>query len=317
MARQKRSNPPSTWRRALTDTSSGMPTDRHERKTTVDPLALHFGSMDSVLLDPQRLYDATWCSPAEFDYMLHLYEGWLELNSQQHLFCSEDADGRADRDAIHPRHALLMMLADKKANVPTNMLAELFGTDRISTYLSITDAALTEVLSGTVVGGIAGGPGETKYDTSGEELTTFNLFTPAALPDDPIRLWTAKNYPGLLLPPGQNQNDNRQEDVDAAERRVEEARASRMHLSAEERVKQYRRLTDPFAGSAEDLDGETAMVMKLENFHKTWDQTRLKNASLLWTLAKKRVRWGGLLPKRRVIDQNHRSYPKKPIQIDT
>ena len=247
--------------------------------------------MDGVLLDPQRLYDATWCSPAEFDYMLHLYEGWLERNGQQRLFRSGDVDGRADRATIHSRHALLMMLADKKANVPPNMLAELFGTDRVSAYLSITDAALTEVLSGTVVGGIAGGPGETKYDMSGEDLITFNMHTPAALPDDPVRLWTAKNYPGLLLPTGQNHDEIRQEDVGAAERLVEAARASRMDLSAEERLKQYRRLTDPFAGSADDLNGELILIMKLENFHHTWDQTRLKNAPLLRKLSKKRARW--------------------------
>jgi hypothetical protein len=248
--------------------------------------------MDVVLLDPQRLYDATLCSPGEFDYILHLYEGWLERNRWRHLFRSGDADERANRCTIHPRHALLMLLADKRANVPMEMLADLFGTDidGVGTYLSITDAALTEVLPGPAAVGATGRPGGTEPSLSDANLMGFDIQVPMAALGDPIRPRTAKNYPGLL-PPRRTSYGTGPEDVAAVGRRVEEARVARVALSPGERFMQYRRLTDPYTGYP-GLDIEIAVISRLENLHLVWDQTRRENGPLLLNLAKKRESWG-------------------------
>ena len=285
MARRRVPNPPLTGRRSRRGAASGMPADRYGRRTRTDPTALRLMSMDMVLLDPRRLYDATLCSPDEFDYILHLYEGWLERNHQLHLFRSVDADGRANRGTIHPRHALLMLLADKRANVPMEMLADLFGTDidGVGTYLSITDEALTEVLPGPVTGGA-------KPDMSAANLMNFDIQVPMAALGDPIRPRTAKNYPGLL-PNRQTSGGTGPEGVDAAGRRVEETRAARMALDVGERLMQYRRLTDPYTGYP-GLDIELAVISRLENLHIVWDQTRRENGPLLLTLAQKRKFWG-------------------------
>lgn len=291
MARRRVPNPPLTGRRPRRGTASDMPAGRYGRRTRTDTTALRLGSMDAVLLDPQRLYDATLCSPDEFDYILHLYEGWLERNHRYHLFRSGDADRRANRGAIHPRHALLMLLADKRANVPMEMLADLFGTDidGVGTYLSITDEALTEVLPGPV-GGAAAGPGGTEPDLSAADLVGLDIQVPMAALGDPVRPRTAKNYPGLL-PHRRTADGTGPEDVDAAGRRVEEARAARAALGVGERLLQYRRLTDPYTGYP-GLDIELAVISGLENLHLVWDQTRRENGSLLLTLAKKRDFWG-------------------------
>ena len=285
MARRRMPNPPLTGRRPRRGAASGMPAGRYGRGTRTDLTAQRLMHMDAVLLDPQRLYDATWCSPDEFDYILHLYEGWLERNRQRHLFRSEGADGRASRGTIHPRHALLMLLADKRANVPMEMLADLFGTDidGVSTYLTITDEALTEVLPGPVMGGA-------KPDLSAANLTNFNLQVPMAALGDPIRPRTARNYPGLL-PDRRTSGGTGPDGADAAGRRVEEARAARAALDAGERLMQYRRLTDPYTGYP-GLDIELAVISRLENLHVAWAQTRRENGPLLLTLAKKRDFWG-------------------------
>ena len=285
MARRRMPNPPLTGRRPRRGAAVGMPAGRSGRGTRTDPTTLRLRSMDAVLLDPRRLYDATWCSPDEFDYILHLYEGWLERNRQRHLFRSEGADGRVDRGTIHPRHALLMLLADKRANVPMEMLADLFGTDidGVSTYLSITDEALTEVLPGPVTGGA-------KPDLSAANLMNFDIQVPMAALGDPIRPRTAKNYPGLL-PHRRASGGTDLDGADAAGRRVEEARAARAALDAGERLMQYRRLTDPYTGYP-GLDIELAVISRLENLHVAWDQTRRENGPLLLTLAKKRDLWG-------------------------
>ena len=291
MARQKRSNPPLTWRRPQRGNAPGTSIERLGRRTRTDPATRRLMSMDAVLLDPQRLYDATLCSPDEFDYILHLYEEWVERNGHQHFFRSEDADGRAARGTIHPRHALLMLLADKRANVPMEMLADLFGTDvdGLSTYLSMTDAALTEVLSGSLTADVAGGPGGAGPNMSADDLMSFDIQVPMVSLGDPVRSRTAENYPGLL--PARRVSRTSPEDADAARRRVEEARVARGHLGVEERLKQYRRLTDPYTGYP-GLDIEIAVISRLENFHRVWDQIRRENASLLRMLAKKRGSWG-------------------------
>ena len=291
MARQRRANPPLTWRQSRIDGASGTPAGQRGRRARKDPTGRRLRSMDAVLLDPQRLYDATLCSPDEFDYMLHLYEGWVERNGQMHLFRSDDAGGPAGRYTVHPRHALLMLLADKRANVQMEMLADLFGTDidNLSTYLAMTDEALTEVLSDTAEG-VAGGPGETGLDASAANLAGFDMQVPTISLLDTIRPRTAKNYPGLL-PSKRASGSTRPEDVEAAGRRVEDARAARVTLSVEERLKQYRRVTDPYTGYP-GLGTEIAVIIGLENFHLAWDQIRRENASLLRTLAKKRVGWG-------------------------
>lgn len=291
MARRKRSNPPLTRRSPWRDTASGMTTGRRGRGNRADQTTRRLRSMDVVLLDPQRLYDATLCSPDEFDYILYLYEEWLKRNDALHFFRNSDADGQSNPGIIHPRHALLMLLADKRANVPMEMLADLFGTDidGISTYLSMTDTALTEVLAATAVRGVAGKPEETMPDMSVDDLLSLELEVPMAAPWDIIRPRTAKNYPGLLTSRRISYRAH-PKDVDAAERRVEAARAFRVTLGVKERLKQYRRLTDPYTGYP-GLDIEIAVISGLENLHLGWDQIRQENASLLQMLAKKRDSW--------------------------
>ena len=261
-----------------------MPSGR--RKT--DPTSKHLRDMDAVLLDPQRLYDATLCTQDEFDYILYLYEGWLGRNRMYSLFRSETAGGHSNPGDIYPRHALLMLLADKKGNVPMEMLAHLFGTDidGVSKYLSITDKAITEVLSLAA----------TRASLSKEELSADNLLhldinVPMASIEDPIRPRTAKNYPGLLSSKQARRWAGMKEDAYTARQRVEEARMIRASLDVEERLMQYRRLTDPYTGYP-GLDIEAAVIMGLENLHLTWDQTRRENERLLMTLAKKRDHWG-------------------------
>lgn len=240
--------------------------------------------MDAVLLDPQRLYDATLCCPDEFDYILHLYEGWLKRNGKASLSYGWNAGGRANRGTMHPRHVLLMLLADKKANVPMEMLADLFGThkDVVNAYLLMTNMALIEALSIHV-------PRDIDLVPPDNDLTNFNISVPAASPGDIIRSRTAKNYPGLL--PSERASGTDSEDVNAAERRVEEARVARTALSPIKRIKQYRRMTDPYTGFP-GLDTEAAVISGLENIHLTWDQIRRKNGPLLLRLAKKRDSWG-------------------------
>lgn len=292
MARRKISNPPLTGRRPQRGAASGTPAGRRGRETRTDPTTRRLRSMDAVLLDPQRLYDATFCSPDEFDYILYLYEEWLKRNRHLHLFRNPDADGQANRGAVHPRHALLMALADKRANVPMAMLIDLFGTDidMLGTYMSMTDAALTEVLTGPVAEGVAGRMEETEFDTSAADLVGFDIEVPMIELGDSFRSPTAENYPGLLSSK-RTSDHTRPEDIDAAERRVEEARVSRGALNVEERLKQYRRLTDPYTGHP-GLDVEMPVIIGLENFHRVWDQIRRENAPLLLTLAKKRDSWG-------------------------
>lgn len=286
MARRRVRNPPSTGRRSRKNIVPDMPAAR--RGTGTDLTAMRLRAMDAVLLDHQRLYDATLCRQDEFDYILHLYEGWLGRNRLYSLFRSEAADEQADPGYIYPRHALLMLLADKKANVPMEMLADLFGTDidGVSRYLSVTDKALIDVLSIPETKASAGMQG-----LSADNLLTLDLNVPMVSILDPIRPRTAKNYPGLLASKQALRGARLKEGADAARQRVEEARVARADLSVGERLKQYRRLTDPYTGYP-GLNIEIAVIGGLENFHLTWDQTRQENEPLLITLAKKRDFWG-------------------------
>lgn len=244
--------------------------------------------MDAVILDPQRLYDATLCSQDEFDYILHLYEGWLGRNRLYSLFRSETEDGQANPGYIYPRHALLMLLADKRGNVPMEMLADLFGTDidGVSRYLSTTDKAILDVLSISATRASI-----SKQELSPENLLTLDINVPMVSIDDPIRPRTAKNYPGLLSHKRTSHRVGIREDVYAARQHVEEARADRVALSPETRLMQYRRLTDPYTGYP-GLNIEIGVIAGLENLHLKWDQIRQENGPLLITLAKKRDLWG-------------------------
>lgn len=274
-----------TGRRPQEGTAPGTSSRHRMRRIKMDFTARRLIDMDAVLLDPQRLYDTTLCSPDEFDYILHLYEKWVEQNHRQHFFRSENTDEQAGRGTVHLRHALLMGLADKRANVPMIMLADLFGTDAdwLSTYLSMTDTALTEVLSEQLIMDTT-----TVLDIS-DDLMGIDLLVPMVSPDDPVRPRTAENYPGLL--PSKRMSHTHPEDADMVRRRVEGARGTRKNLSLEKRLKQYRRLTDPYSGHP-GLDIEFPVIMGLENFHLIWDQIRQENISLLRMLAKKRNKWG-------------------------
>ena len=282
--KRRRRNPPLVRRRPK---GGAAPASR--RRAGPNTTARSLAAMDEVLLDPRRLYDATMCSPDEFDFILHLYEEWVERNGCWRFFRGGGAGGRAGRGAVHPRHALLMLLADKKANVPMEMLAGLFGTDigGVSRYLTMTDEALDKVLSGPQIWDAVYAPGEARPSLADDNLTKMSLRVPMVSLWDPVRPRTAKNYPGLLAA-GRASGRAHRED---AGRRVEEARAARTGLGVEERLKQYRRLTDPYTGYP-GLDGEISVIMKLENFHLVWDKVRRKNLPLLRKLAGKRDRWG-------------------------
>lgn len=288
MRRRRRRNPPLVRRRPK---GGAAPSGR--RRAGPDPTARRLAAMDEVLLDPRRLYDATLCSPDEFDFILHLYEEWVERNGCRRFFRGGGAGGRAGRGAVHPRHALLMQLADKKANVPMEMLADLFGTDigGVGRYLAMADDALREVLSGPQVWDAVYGPGESGPDPADDGVAGFDIEVPTVFSlDEPERSRTAENYPGLLAP-GRASGRIHREDAKDAGRRVEEDRAARAGMGVKERLKQYRRLTDPYTGYP-GLDGEAAVIMGLENFHLVWDQVRRKNQPLLRKLAGKRDGWG-------------------------
>lgn len=252
-----------------------------------DPAAGRLPSLDAILLDPQRLYDATFCSPDEFDYLLHLYEQWARRHGLDHLFRSEAEDDPGNRGRIHLRHALLMGLVDKRANTPMRMLASLFGTDRdgTSTYLGMTDKALVDVLSLP----------DTKKKSvwsaaeAAGDLTGFDIDVPMATPWDPVRSRTAKNYPGLLQPKRAG-GKAAATDTGEAARRVEKARAARSALDVRGRILQYRRMTDPYTGYP-GLDIEFAVISGLENLHTEWEETRRQNEPLLRDLARKRDSW--------------------------
>ena len=291
MVRWKIRNPPLTGRRSQKGTTPDKPAGQHKTKT--DLTALRLRAMDAVLLDPQRLYDATLCSPDEFDYILHLYEEWLERNHLYHYFRSDAAGGRAVTGMIYPRHALLMVLADKKANVPMEMLADLFGTDidRVRSYMTMANKALIEVLSAPTAEASPKEIWGTKVDPPSTNLSLLSVEIPMATPEDPIRPHTAESYPGLLSSKRTSPGAGPKEDADTAGRRVEEARMARVALDTNERLEQYRRLMDPFAGQS-DLGTELGVIFGLENFHISWDQIREKNGPLLTALAKKREQWG-------------------------